>query len=138
MNSFDFIVTIALGSTLSSGMMNKNIPLADTLVGLLLLISLQWIITKLAVKSNMVNRLVKSRPVLVFYKDFFFEEQMKKVRVNKDEILASIRQDGLSSMDEVEAVVLETNGKLSSIPKNTTQDGGYKQESLLQGVEGFH
>ena len=140
MNSFDFIVTIALGSTFSSGMMDKNIQLIDTLLAFAVLIGLQWMITKFSVKYETINNLVKSDPVLLFYHGRFYNEQMHKTRVTKEEIFASIRQDGLSSLDQVEAVVLETNGKLSAVPKqlshemkNSTRRG----QSSLEGIEGY-
>jgi uncharacterized membrane protein YcaP (DUF421 family) len=139
MNSFDFIVTIALGSTFSSGMLDKSIPLADTLLAFVVLIGLQWMITKLSVRYKAVNNLVKSDPVLLFYHGSFFKKKMHTTRVTREEILASIRQDGLSSLDQVEAVVLETNGKLSAVPKQLSHKIKYAIEgqSSLEGVEGF-
>lgn len=139
MNSFDFIVTIALGSTFSSGMINKSIPLTDTLLAFAVLIGLQWLITKMSVKFKTVDNLVKSDPVLLFYHGRFYNEKMRKTRVTEEEILASIRQDGLSSLDQVEAVVLETNGKLSAVPKQLSHERNYNSPrglSSLQGVEG--
>ncbi len=139
MNSFDFIVTIALGSTFSSGMMDKSIPLADTLLAFIVLIGLQWMITKLSVKYEAIDNLVKSDPVLLFYHGRFYNEKMHKTRVTQEEILASIRQDGLSSLDQVEAVVLETNGKLSAVPKQLSHENSNSSQrglSSLEGVEG--
>lgn len=78
MNSFDFIVTIALGSTLSSGMLDKSIPLADTLLAFVVLIGLQWMITKLSVRYKAVDNLVKSDPVLLFYHGSFFKKKCIK------------------------------------------------------------
>lgn len=40
---------------------------------------------------------------------------MRRARVSRDEILASVRQDGRGGLQEVQAVVLETNGTLSVI-----------------------
>lgn len=63
---------------------------------------------------------------------------MHKTRVTREEILASIRQDGLSSLDQVEAVVLETNGKLSAVPKQLSHKikDANEGQSSLEGVEG--
>lgn len=138
MNSFDFIVTIALGSTFSSGMMDKSIPLTDTLLAFVVLIGLQWAIIKLSVKYQAMDNLVKSDPVLLFYRGRFYKEKMHKTRVTQEEILASIRQDGLSSLDQVEAVVLETNGKLSAVPKQLSHEShnsSRRGQSSLEGVE---
>ena len=128
MNSFDFIITIAMGSTFSSGLLDKQIALLDTLVALGLLIGIQFLITKLSVRSSTVNSLVKGTPSLLFQKGEFYEPEMRKVRVGKDEMLASMREQGISTFSQVEVIVLETNGKLSAIPKQLSE------ESLLPGT----
>lgn len=117
MNSFDFIITIAMGSTFSSGLLDKNVSLTDTLLALMLLIVMQFILTRLTVKFRLIDSLVKANPVLLFHQGKFLYQNMQKERVSKDEMLASMRECGLSTLSQVEVIVLETNGKLSAIPK---------------------
>ena len=62
MNAFDFIVTIALGSTLATVMLNKSIPLAHGVLAFFLLIYLHYIITYLSVRSTFINRLIERIP----------------------------------------------------------------------------
>lgn len=52
MNAFDFIVTIALGSTLATVLLNKSVSLADGVLALFLLIGLQFLITFFSVRSK--------------------------------------------------------------------------------------
>jgi uncharacterized membrane protein YcaP (DUF421 family) len=77
MNAFDFVVTIALGSTLATVILSKDISLAEGLLALFLLILLQFIITWLSVRSKVINRLVKSEPRLLFHRGVFFRSAMK-------------------------------------------------------------
>ena len=42
---------------------------------------------------------------------------MKKERIAEDEVFSIIREKGFSSVEEVEAVVLETDGSMSVIEK---------------------
>jgi uncharacterized membrane protein YcaP (DUF421 family) len=55
---------------------------------------------------------------------------MKKKRVLTEEILQAARSNGISSMDQVEAVVLETDGSISVI-KKTERTG----KSTLENVK---
>ena len=118
MNSFDFIVTIALGSTLSSGILQKSTTLADVAMAFAVLIGLQFFVTKAAVKSEKFNRLVKASPVVLFENGLYLEKQMNGSNVTKDEIQAAARQAGLSEMDKVKTVVLESNGKIVATKKD--------------------
>jgi len=64
MNAFDFVVTIALGSTLASLLLSKDVPLAEGLLALGLLISLQWVVAWMAIRFTGWRMLIKSEPRL--------------------------------------------------------------------------
>ena len=115
MNAFDFIVTIALGSTLATVMLNKSIPLADGILAFFLLIYLHYIITYLSVRSTFINRLIKSSPSLIFYKGEMIKKTMRAERITEDEVHAIIREKGFSTTENIDAVVLETDGSLTVI-----------------------
>lgn len=117
MNSFDFIVTVAMGSTFSSTLLQKDIALFDGLLALFILVMLQFLITKLSVKFAIISNLVKTEPTLLFHNDQFLDRAMNKARVGKEEILSAMRQQGMSTISQVEAAVLESNGKISVIAK---------------------
>jgi uncharacterized membrane protein YcaP (DUF421 family) len=117
MNAFDFVVTIALGSTLATVALNKSVPLADGLLAFFLLIFLQFSITWLSVRYRLVSKLVKATPALLVYKGSMLEETMKKERVHPEEIYAIVREKGLSDLSQAYAVVLETDGSLSVIKR---------------------
>lgn len=113
MNAFDFIVTIALGSTLATVILNKNVALIDGVLSFSLLIGLQYLITWLSARYKKISSLVKSTPALLVYKGVMLREIMLKERIDEDEIKAIIRSKGLSSMQDADAVVLETDGSLT-------------------------
>ncbi|MBV2245900.1 MAG: DUF421 domain-containing protein [Lentimicrobium sp.] len=115
MNAFDFIITVALGSTLATVLLNKSVALADGVLAFALLIGLQYIITFLAVRSKKVSHLVKATPALIVYDGEILKDIMIKERVNEDEIYAVLRENGISSIKKAKAVILETDGSLSVI-----------------------
>src|SRR5690606_2504609 len=115
MNAFDFIVTIALGSTLATVLLNKDVALADGVLAFTVLISLQYVITYFSARSRKFSDLVKSRPTLLVYKGKMLESAMIKERIARDEIFALVREKGLSNLEEVDAIVLETDGSLTLI-----------------------
>lgn len=124
MNAFDFVVTVALGSTLATVMLSKDTPLAEGILALALLILLQFVITWLSVRSKTVSNIVKAEPRLLYHGSEFLREAMKAERVNEEEILQAMRSQGFSGPEEVGAVVLETNGNLNIIrnpPDNKTE-----------------
>nr|WP_275939306.1 YetF domain-containing protein [Polyangium spumosum] len=129
MNAFDFIVTVALGSSLATVILSKDVPLVEGVVGFALLIGLQYLVTWTSVRSGVVRRLVKSEPKLLFHRGEMLERAMRRERVLEAELLAAVRDQGIASLAEVEAVVLETDGTISVIRRSDATG-----RSTLRGV----
>ena len=119
-NMFDFTVTIAFGSMLATVILSRDVKIIEGIAALVLLIFLQFIITKLSVESEWFAELIKADPTILFENGEYKHESMRKERVPKAEILAAMRGQGFSSTKEVEAVVLETDGSFSIIEKSET------------------
>jgi uncharacterized membrane protein YcaP (DUF421 family) len=114
-NAFDFIVTIALGSTLASLLTSKNVTLAQGALALALLIGFQFAITWLSVRFGWLRRLVKAEPTLLLRDGCILHEVLRDQRVAESEIRAAVRAKGIGALEDVRAVVLETDGTFSVI-----------------------
>lgn len=115
MNAFDLIVTVALGSTLASVLASKDVALLEGLAALTLLVALQFIVAWGAARSTAVDRLVKAEPAMLLYRGEFLRRSMRRERVTEGEILAAIRRAHIGSIEQVEAVVIETAGDLTVV-----------------------
>ena len=114
-NAFDFIVTIALGSTLASAFLSKTVAVAEGLFAVVVLVGLQFAITWLSVRVPAVRRIVKSQPTLLLDQGVFLEPALLAQRVTHSEIRAAVRAAGCGALEDVGAVVLETDGSFSVI-----------------------
>lgn len=117
-NMFDFIITIAFGSIFASVILSESVKIIEGVAALFLLILIQFVITKISFKSEWFSKIIKADPTILFIEEKFDEESMRKERVPKSEILAAMRNAGFSSTNDVEAVVLETDGSFSVIKKD--------------------
>lgn len=111
MNAFDLVVTVAIGSTLATIFLNKQVSLAEGLTAYVLLIGLQYIVAWLSLHSAKFNTFIKASPHLLFYKGHYIDSALKENRVIRSEVLQAVRSSGHSTMDEIEAVVFEPDGK---------------------------
>jgi uncharacterized membrane protein YcaP (DUF421 family) len=69
---------------------------------------------------------------LLLYQGYFQQEILKSERVTEGEVLAAIRANGNSAMEDIAAVILETDGTFSVVP---TLKGS--SASALKDVRGF-
>ena len=132
MNAFDLIVTVALGSTLATIVLSKDVALAEGLTAFAILIGLQLAITWLSVRTKIVPSLVKSEPTLVAFGGRAIHEALDAQRVSEEELLQAVRQKGFASVAAVHAVVLETDGSFSVIG-----EGSRGNDSALRNVSGW-
>lgn len=113
MNAFDLIITVSLGSTFATVILNNSITLFQGMTALILLIVLQYLVTFSSVRSKSISKLIKSEPTLLFYEGKYLDKNMKKERVVHSEMDQYLRNMGYSSYDKISAVILETDGSLS-------------------------
>ena len=115
LNAFDLVVTVALGSTLATMILSRDVALFEGMLGLAVLIGLQFAVTWTSVRLPWVKRSVRSEPTLLLHRGRILEQALRAQRVTESELHAAIRSAGVASLESVEAVVLETDGSLSVV-----------------------
>lgn len=131
MNAFDLVVTVALGSTLATVLLSKDVALAEGALAFALLIGLQFAVTWSSVRAPWVRRWVTGEPVILLYRGEFVPTAVRRARVAEDEVRAAVRSAGLASLHGAEAVVLETDGSFSVVLR-----GDANGRPSLDGVRG--
>jgi uncharacterized membrane protein YcaP (DUF421 family) len=112
LNAFDLVATVALGSTLATVLLNADVSLAEGVLGLVVLVLLQYVVSRASRRWRAVERTVKSEPVLL-YREGMLPGPMRRARVTEDEVRQAARAAGHAGLSDVAAVVLETDGTLS-------------------------
>ncbi len=129
-NAFDFIVTVAFGSVLSSAILSNNITVMQGAAAFGILILLQFLVTWLSARVKFIRKVVKADPKLLLFKGQFLQDSMKKERVTESEVLAAVRESGIYDLDKVGAVILETDGSFSVV-----SELGNAQNTSLKDVK---
>ena len=115
MNAFDLIVTVALGSTLATILLSRDVSLAQGVTALGLLVALQFAITWTSVRWRAVRALATGEPVLLVRNGELLPQALVRARVTEDEVHAALRGHGVGALEGAAAVVLETDGSFSVI-----------------------
>ncbi len=117
MSGFELVVIAALGTTLADTVLNPDVSLAQGLLVYALLFFLQFILSWLSSRSNRVHNIVHHEPTLLFHDGQLLEDAMKRQRMTDEEVRAAVRGEGHARMEDVQAVILESDGNLSVIKK---------------------
>lgn len=130
-NMFDVIISVAYGSTIATILVTDKISFVEGAFVLGMLTFIQLFIAVMEMKSKKFGAILNPTPTFLYYNDEFCEEELEKERVLKSEIRNAVRQQGIGSMQKIEAIVLEGNGQFSIITKSEAGAG-----DTLVDVEG--
>ncbi|HVL77831.1 MAG TPA: YetF domain-containing protein [Sphingomicrobium sp.] len=117
LNAFDFIVTVALGSTLAAALLNRQVSFSEGALAFVMLTGLQYAVTAASVRWDSIRRLVRSKPRLLLDDGRFLDQAMRDERLTRSEVEQAIRNQGIGRIEDVAAVVLETDGSMSVIKR---------------------
>ena len=115
LNAFDFVVTIALGSTLATVITSKTVALLEGVAAMALLIISQFLVSWLSVRSGLVRTVVRGEPTLLVYHGEYLRSAMRSQRVTASEVRQAARSQGVADL-QGSVVVLETDGRFSVLP----------------------
>jgi uncharacterized membrane protein YcaP (DUF421 family) len=115
MSAFDFIVTVAIGTLVSSTALSPDPSLLAGLAALATLLALQLAIAWGRRRLRWLRRLVDLSPVILAREGRAVERGMAVPHLTRDDLLERLRQHGVYSLDAVELVVLEPTGEITVV-----------------------
>lgn len=119
LNIFDLVVTVALGSTLATIILSKDTTLAEGALAFVTLCGLQWFVAWGSLRAQWFKNLIRSEPRLLFSDGKFLDRAMLDERILRQEVHAEIRSRGFGDLEDIAAVVLETDGSFSVIARDS-------------------
>lgn len=122
MNSLDFIITVAIGSAYGRILTAREVTVSEAIAAFALLVTIKFVLTEIEVYIKKLSSIITPDPVLLFYRGTFYDNRLKKERLRRDDVLVQMRKQSIKSIDDVEAIILESDGKFSVIRKSGEED----------------
>jgi uncharacterized membrane protein YcaP (DUF421 family) len=117
MSSFDFAMTVAVGSLMASTILSENPPLFQAIIALGGLYGLQMIIAYLRTKRYKFIAVVDNQPLMLMNRQGIIEENMRQAHVTRNDLLEKLREANVIHFSQVEAVIFETTGDISVLSR---------------------
>lgn len=118
MSSFDFAITVAIGTIIASTLLTESPPLLAGAFGLAVLYGIQYIISNSRRLSSAVETVVDNQPLLLMAGDKVLSNHLNEARITEEDLKSKLRSAGITAKEQVLAVVLETTGDVSVLKKN--------------------
>lgn len=121
LTAFDFIAAIVLGELVGNALFDKKAGILDIGFVIILWGVLLYIIEMITQKFKGSRFILEGKPSLIIHKGELIYEEMRKNKIDINEILQLLRMKDVFALQEVEYAVLETNGELSVLKKAAYQ-----------------
>ena len=116
----DLVSTLLISELAAIPIDDPDVPLLNAVIPILIIVSLEIIISALKNRWRPLKKAVEGRPVYIIYKGRLLEEALVNNRISINELLAEMRGAGIFDISEVEYGIIEQNGKLSLFKKTDT------------------
>ena len=117
MTFFDFVVGVSMGSMAANLSIGSKNTITSSLTSLITFALLTILIGYIHIKNFKVRKIINSEPVVLISYGNIVEHNMKRVRITIEQLTMLLREKNFFSLADVEFAILESNGKLSVLPK---------------------
>lgn len=117
MQPFELVLTLIIADLATIPMAEVSVPVLHGIVPLLTLVVLHFILTLVCKNSQWISKIVSGKPTIIINPNGIDYSAMKKLNLATDDIFAALRECGYFSISQVQYAIMETNGKVSVMPK---------------------
>lgn len=117
MTFFDFVIGITIG-TIGGAYVTVEVKGTYVLIAPVILTLAVVLSGYTSLKYVPVRKLLEGEPLIVVQNGKIYEENIKKIRYNLDDLLMQLREKDIFDLSEVEFAILEPHGQLSVLKKS--------------------
>lgn len=131
---FDFVAAIVLGELVGNALFDKNVGVTE--IGFLVIVwgTLLYLVEITTQKFKGTRFLLEGKPSLVIHKGNIIYEELKKNKIDMDELNHLLRLKDIFTIREVEYAIMETNGELSVLKKSMYQEPVKKDFQMYESA----
>lgn len=118
----ELVITILISQIVTVPMQDNGFPLINTVIPVCILISLEIIMSIIAMKVPGIRRLISGNPKIIIRDGKIDQRALRQLRLTVDDLLEALRQKDVFDLAAVDYAIIETNGKLSVLLNPESQN----------------
>ena len=117
MQPFELVLTLIIADLATIPMAEASVPILHGVIPLLTLVVLHYFLTLITRKSEILNKVISGKPVIVINPNGVDYNAIKNLNISIDDLFESVRGCGYFSLDEIQYAIVETNGTVNVLAK---------------------
>ncbi len=120
MSAYDFVLVVVIANSVQNALVGGDNSLAGGLVSAFTLLGMNRLLTSALDRFPSLHRALIGEPVVLITDGRPRWERMRREGVDRDELMAALREHGVEGMNGVRLAVLEVDGTISVVPREGT------------------
>lgn len=113
LTTVDLVFILLISNAVQNAMVGSNNTLSGGIVAAATLFIWNYFLKMILYKSPKLDNAIQGKPVLLIYKGFVNEDNMRKTKITFDELYEAVREHGVKEVKEVDLAMLERDGNIS-------------------------
>ena len=114
---FDLIVLVVMGDMVQQGITQSDYSITGGVLVIATIVLLTVLTSVISFRLPWTRKVLDGQPILLIHDGEVLGDNARRERITVEELQSVARQQQLTSLDQIRYAVLETNGKISLIPK---------------------
>lgn len=137
MSMFDYIIGISIGSLGADFALSPNDEILHVGVAMVVYACISLFISFITTKSIILRRFLVGKSFTLMRHGQIYEDNFKKTKLDLHEFLSSMRNEGYFDISKIELAVLESNGRISFLPRAEHRPLTPNDEKIKPEAEGM-
>lgn len=135
LSMFDYINSITIGSIAAEMATDLEGDYLKPLTAMIIYATFAILLSKISQQSIPLRRLINGKAIILYLHGEIFNQNLKKAKMDIDEFLVECRINGYFDLSQIEAVILEPNGKISILPVTENKPVTSKDLNMVPAQE---
>ncbi|MBD5082317.1 MAG: DUF421 domain-containing protein [Ruminococcaceae bacterium] len=116
----ELVTTIMISNIATLALEDSAMPMLMGVVPILMIVSLDVILSGIMLKSRRIRKIFSGTPKVIISNGIIDQGQLKNLRYTLDDVAEAMREQGIFDISQVQYAIVETNGKINFLQKDTT------------------
>ena len=137
LNVFDYVIGISLGNLAAEMTINSDISIINGFLAMTIYGSCSLFVSFITNKSILARRFISGVPVVLIEHGKISKEQLKKVKLDLNDLMQDAREDGIFDISEVDYAIMEASGKVTFLLKKENEPATRKDLNVHDNSKGL-
>ncbi len=120
MTIYDFVLIVVISNAVQNALVGGDTTLVGGLDSALVLLLTNWGLTELSSRYDFFEHALIGEPAVIVNNGRIQWDRMRREGIDREELMAGLREHGVLDIDDVRLAVLEVDGTISVVPAGST------------------